>query len=80
MAEESHGAQPGGPHASNPTSPQDVNEDPADAPRLAGSRPAWLRKRVLGPLLCLILIAVGTPYGCNCGATTRPTKPPMTPM
>ena len=63
MAEESHGAQPGGPHASNPTSPQDVNEDPTNAPRLAGSRPAWLRKRVLGPLLCLILIAVGTPYG-----------------
>ena len=63
MAEESHGAQPGGPHASNPASPQDVNEDPIDAPRLAGSRPVWLRKRVLGPLLCLILIAVGTPYG-----------------
>jgi membrane fusion protein (multidrug efflux system) len=40
-----------------------VNEDPIDAPRLAGSRPVWLRKRVLGPLLCLILIAVGTPYG-----------------
>jgi membrane fusion protein (multidrug efflux system) len=63
MAEESHGAQPGGPHASNPASPQDVNEDPIAAPRLAGSRPVWLRKRVLGPLLCLILIAVGTPYG-----------------
>ena len=63
MAEESHGAQPGGPHASSPSSPQGVNEDPTDAPRLAGSRPAWLRKRVLGPLLCLILIAVGTPYG-----------------
>ena len=63
MAEESHGAQPGGPQASNPTSPQGANEDPTDAPRLAGSRPAWLRKRVLGPLLCLILIAVGTPYG-----------------
>ena len=63
MAEESHGAQPGGPHASNPASPQDVNEDPIAAPRLAGSRPVWLRKRVLGPLLCLILIAVSTPYG-----------------
>ena len=63
MAEESHGAQPGGPHASNPSSPQGVNEDPTDAPRLAGSRPAWLRKRVMGPLLCLILIAIGTPYG-----------------
>ena len=63
MAEESHGAQPGGTHASNPASPQDVNEDPIDAPRLAGSRPVWLRKRVLGPLLCLILIAVSTPYG-----------------
>ena len=63
MAEESHGAQPGGPQASTPASPQGANEDPTDAPRLAGSRPAWLRKRVLGPLLCLILIAVGTPYG-----------------
>lgn len=63
MAEESHGAQPGGPPASNPASPQGANEEPLDAPRLAGSRPAWLRKRFLGPLLCLILIAVGTPYG-----------------
>ena len=63
MAEESHGAQPGGPQASTPASPQGANEAPTDAPRLAGSRPAWLRKRVLGPLLCLILIAVGTPYG-----------------
>ena len=63
MAEESHGAQPGGPPASDPASSQSANEDPVAAPRLAGSRPAWLRKRFLGPLLCLILIAVGTPYG-----------------
>ena len=63
MAEESRGAQPGGSPASNPASPQGVNEDPTDAPRLAGSRPAWLRKRIMGPLFCLILIAVGTPYG-----------------
>ena len=65
MAEESHGAQPGGPHASNPASPQDVNEEPTDAPPLARSRPMWLRKRVLGTVLCLILIAVGTPYGLH---------------
>lgn len=63
MAEESHGAQPGGPHASDPASPPGVIEDPANAPRLAGSRPAWLRKRVVGSLLCLVLIATGTPYG-----------------
>ena len=63
MAEESHGARPGGSHASNPASPQGVNEEPTDAPPLARSRPAWLRKRVLGTVLCLVLIAVGTPYG-----------------
>ena len=63
MAEESHGAQPGGPHASNPASPQDVNEEPTDAPPIARSRPVWLRKRVVGALLCLVLVAVGTPYG-----------------
>ena len=59
MAEDSHGAQPGGP----PASPQGVREEPTDAPPLARSRPAWLRKRVLGTVFCLILIAVGTPYG-----------------
>jgi membrane fusion protein (multidrug efflux system) len=63
MAEESHGAQPGGPPASNPASPQGVNEESADAPPLARSRPAWLRKRVLGTVFCLLLIAAGTPYG-----------------
>ena len=63
MAEESHGAQPGGPPASNPASPQGANEEPADAPPLARSRPVWLRKRVLGTVFCLILLAVGTPYG-----------------
>lgn len=63
MAEESHGAQPGGPSPSNPASPQSVREELSGAPPLARSRPAWLRKRVLGTVFCLILIAVGTPYG-----------------
>ena len=65
MAEESHGAQPGNPPASSPGSPQGAAEDLTDAPRLAGSRPLWLRKRVLSTVFVLILAAVGTPYGMN---------------
>ena len=63
MAEESHGAQPGSTPASGPASPQGANEEPADAPPLARSRPLWLRKRILGTVFCIILVAVGTPYG-----------------
>ena len=65
MAEESHGAQPGNAPASGPASPQGAAEDLTDAPRLAGSRPLWLRKRVLSTVFVLILAAVGTPYGMN---------------
>ena len=64
MAEESRGAQPGGP-PSNPASPQGASEAPTAAPRLARSRPMWLRKRVWGTVFCLLLIAVGTPYGMH---------------
>ena len=63
MAEDSHGAQPGGPPAANPASPQGVREELTDASPRARSRPAWLRKRVLGTVFCVLLIAVGTPYG-----------------
>ena len=63
MAEESHGAQPGSAPASGPASPQGANEEPADAPRLARSRPLWLRKRILGTVFFIILVGAGTPYG-----------------
>lgn len=65
MAEESHGTQPGGTPASNPASPQGGSEETTDAPLLARGRPMWLRKRVLGTVFCIILIAAGTPYGMN---------------
>lgn len=63
MAEESHGAQAGNTPASGPASRPGGNEETADAPPLARSRPLWLRKRVLGTVFCILLVGVGTPYG-----------------
>ena len=62
MAEESHGAQPGNAPASGPASPPGGGEEPTDAPLRARGRPLWLRKRVLGAVFFIILVAIGTPY------------------